>query len=99
TASGGERTPATSFNVYVASGGGGEPFDFDTPAHQVNRAGRQMSVQLGPYAHGTVVRVVVRSVGAPGSGAEESNTDEVTATADALAPDAPSTVSGEVIDE
>lgn len=77
-------TPAAaSFNVYVAT----EMDDviFTTPTHAgVVSVSRPRSLSLGTFLHGTVVKTVVRAVSA--DGAEETNTNQATATADSQSP-------------
>lgn len=100
----GQETPPASYHVYVATGVAA--FNFTTPDQVVSSSGRVLgrtittaAVPTGAFAHGTVVRVVVRAVGEPGVGAEENNTTEATATADAVAPDAPASLTVEVTDQ
>lgn len=88
---GNEAAPAVVFNVYVATGVA--PFDFGT-VNQTSLGGRTAAVDLGTFAHGTTVRAVVRAEAA--TGAEEDNTNEVSAVADAQAPDAPTSFTVEV---
>lgn len=85
-----EVAPA-AFNVYVAEDD--DAIDFDTPTYTTANA-RTTTQSLGTFDHDTVVRVVVRAISA--AGGETSNTDETTAIADALAPDAPGGLTVEV---
>lgn len=82
------------FNVYVATAA--TPIDFDAaPAHQVSATGRRRyTADLGTFGHDTLVRIVVRAASA--TGAEEPNTTEAEATADAEAPAAPNAITTEV---
>ncbi|MEO0477752.1 MAG: hypothetical protein AAF085_17545, partial [Planctomycetota bacterium] len=77
---------AAGFNVYLATGA--TPFDFDTVNHSIDLPSK--SVSLGTFADATTVRVIVRARTA--GGIEETNTNETTATADALAPVAPASI-------
>ena len=82
--------PAT-FRVYVTQGES-LAFTFGTPQYTVSYANRHSFTQsLGTFAHGTKVNVIVRSVSAAGS--EESNWTIVSAVADAMAPEAPTSLS------
>lgn len=76
-----EETPPAAFLVYVATGA--TPHDFSTPTHTLPAA-RSSIQDLGVFADGTLVRVVVRAQSE--SGAIEDNQDEATITADATAP-------------
>ncbi|MEM7626583.1 MAG: hypothetical protein AAF333_13385 [Planctomycetota bacterium] len=79
----GAAPAAASFNVYVATGT--DPIDFAAPALAgVSPRLRSRSVELGTFAHGTLVKAVVRAVSA--QGAEEANTIEAQVTADAIPP-------------
>lgn len=77
---------AEGFNIYVATGA--TAFDYNTVNHAVAASIR--SQNLGTFADGTIVRVVIRA--RTSAGDEETNTNEVITTADASAPTAPTTV-------
>jgi len=87
----GQEIPPASFNIYTTTDA--LPFDFNTPAGNVPFTSRP-SFQA-TFADGQLARLVVRSVAA--SGAEEINTNEVQATADAQAPAAPTDLTLELI--
>ena len=76
-----------NFNIYVATGV--DPFNFTTPAYTVGKA--VLKQDLGSFANGTTVRVVVRAEDTAGT--EETNTNEATTAADAAAPPAPASLS------
>jgi len=72
------------FNVYVATGS--SAFNFASPTAQVTYTQRyRYSASLGTFADLTTMRVIVRAEAA--GPAEEKNLNEVTAIADAAAPD------------
>ncbi|MCC6679856.1 MAG: hypothetical protein IT445_03040 [Phycisphaeraceae bacterium] len=85
------------FNVYVAEGVAA--MSFVTPADTASYSAGQhyYEIDLGEFAHGTTVRVVVRAQAAAADGSvETANTDEVSAVADDLAPDMPAGITVEV---
>lgn len=86
-----EVAPAT-FRVYIDAGLG---FDFDAPDAIVAATGGIGYSSQATFAHGTATSWIVRSVSA--DGAEETNAIEVSATADAQAPNAPGSVLAEVV--
>jgi hypothetical protein len=104
-----EAASPALFRVYVALDD--DPMDFEQVSHEVpmiggsggsggsGAAGRLWTLALGQFEHGRTVRVVVRSVAAHGADpvyAEETNTEEAEAVADAQAPDQPQDVLVEV---
>lgn len=90
-----QAAPPEVFNVFVTTDEA--PFDFDDADHQVDASStRQYSVDLGPFVHDTLVRVVVRAVAS--GGASEINTTEAEAVADDQAPALPDELAVEVID-
>jgi len=93
----GQATPPAEFRIYTNTNDAG--WTFDTPAATVPySASQSFSSDLGnSWSHDDELAVIVRTVGAAGVGEEEPNTDDVTITIDKLAPDAPATVSVEVI--
>ncbi len=90
----GQSIEPSAFNVYVATGS--SAFDFDTPTHTVSylKGKQSFSQDLGTFADGTQVRVVVRARSSANN--EESNQVTATATSDATAPDAPSSLTVQV---
>lgn len=74
------------FNLYVTTGA--DPFDYPSVDHALGQSVRRHS--LGTFPHGTTVRAVVRSRGV--AGVEETNTNEQSAVAGAVAPAAPTTI-------
>ncbi len=90
-----EAAPA-SFRVYAALGS--SAFDYTTPAATTTYSlARSYSATLGPYAHGTIVRVKVSAVSA--AGGEALNPIEQVITVDTQAPDAPASITVEVTSE
>lgn len=80
------------FDVYVATGVSAMP---STPTETVPATGaRRYQVELGPYAHGTTVRVQLSSETA--GGVASSATAEISTTADVNAPAAPASLTVEV---
>ena len=83
-----EAAPLYAFRVYVATGPG--TFDFSTPTATLivgSAIAFRYTKLLGPYADGTLVRVIVRS--ASQAGGEDTNQSVAQIVADATAPDAP----------
>ncbi|MEM6751199.1 MAG: hypothetical protein AAF612_12100 [Planctomycetota bacterium] len=87
------RLPApATFRVYVATGG--DAIGYGMPTLTLAGGARALTADLGAFAHGTAVRAVVRAVSS--AGAEEQNTEEAAATADAQAPAAVTSLGVEV---
>ena len=82
-----QSTKPADFAIY--SNGGSGAVDYTSPIATVSYTlSRHFTYQAGPYSHGTSVTFAVRARSS--GGVDDGNTDEVTATADAQAPDQPS---------
>jgi len=81
----------STFNIYTNAGSGA--VDYTAPAATLSYSvARRYQNSVGTFAHGATVKVAVRAEGT--NGVEETNTTEVTITADAQAPDPVSAAGG-----